>query len=105
VALSTLRHAAKVGYCGLDRQRRPISGDEIRACWESRPETAEVPADASIPVFVRTPVPRRDFIEVTEAGRVGSDRRAPHGSEPAIEADVATPVVAPRWSLWEDAEA
>lgn len=26
-----------LGYCGLDRTREPLRGDEIRACWESRP--------------------------------------------------------------------
>jgi hypothetical protein len=30
------RHAVAVnlGYCGLDRDRQPLRGDEIRACWE-----------------------------------------------------------------------
>ena len=50
----TCRHfrasvAAKVGYCGLDRQRQPISGDEIRSCWESRPEPAEPSGDPGVP--------------------------------------------------------
>ena len=26
--------AAKVGFCGLDRRREPLRGDEVRACWE-----------------------------------------------------------------------
>ena len=26
--------AAKVGFCGLDRKREPLQGDEVRACWE-----------------------------------------------------------------------
>jgi hypothetical protein len=26
--------AASIGYCGLDRARVPLSGDEIRSCWE-----------------------------------------------------------------------
>jgi hypothetical protein len=39
---ATCRHfrlsvAAKVGYCGLDRDRRPLDGSEIRACWEEAP--------------------------------------------------------------------
>jgi len=29
-----------LGYCGLDRTRSPLRGDEIRACWESRLEAA-----------------------------------------------------------------
>ena len=35
----TCRHfrqsvAARVGYCGLDRRRQPLEGDDVRACWE-----------------------------------------------------------------------
>jgi hypothetical protein len=31
------RHAVfgGTGYCGLDRRRDPLAGDEIRACWSS----------------------------------------------------------------------
>jgi hypothetical protein len=25
-----------LGYCGLDRGRSPLVGDEIRACWTAR---------------------------------------------------------------------
>ncbi len=36
---ATCRHfrhsvAAQLGYCGLDRARQPLRGDEIRPCWE-----------------------------------------------------------------------
>jgi hypothetical protein len=24
-----------VGYCGLDRTRSPLQGDEIRPCWDA----------------------------------------------------------------------
>jgi hypothetical protein len=27
-----------LGYCGLDRDRTPLRGDEIRPCWESMPQ-------------------------------------------------------------------
>ncbi|HUQ77931.1 MAG TPA: hypothetical protein VM427_03525 [Patescibacteria group bacterium] len=26
--------AARFGFCGLDRHRLPLNGDEVRACWE-----------------------------------------------------------------------
>ena len=26
--------ASRLGYCGLDRQRTPLHGDEVRECWE-----------------------------------------------------------------------
>jgi hypothetical protein len=36
---ATCRHfrhavAAQIGYCGLDRRRQPLRGDEMRGCWE-----------------------------------------------------------------------
>jgi hypothetical protein len=36
---ATCRHfrhavAAQLGYCGLDRRRQPLRGDEMRGCWE-----------------------------------------------------------------------
>jgi hypothetical protein len=79
-ACATCRHfrrsvAAQLGYCGLDRQRRPLNGDEIRACWEaaagpagpsepgrSRPRPASVDLDLE-----RTPVRRLEFVEVGAA--------------------------------------
>ncbi|HEV8281619.1 MAG TPA: hypothetical protein VGQ02_07180 [Candidatus Limnocylindrales bacterium] len=40
---ATCRHfrdavAVNLGYCGLDPARSPLRGDEIRPCWEARPE-------------------------------------------------------------------
>jgi hypothetical protein len=29
--------APQIGFCGLDRRRRPLAGDEIRGCWEASP--------------------------------------------------------------------
>jgi hypothetical protein len=31
-----------LGYCGLDRSRSPLRGDEIRPCWDARPDAATV---------------------------------------------------------------
>jgi hypothetical protein len=39
--------AARVGFCGLDRRRQPLRGDEVRACWEDA--AAPVPPDPAIP--------------------------------------------------------
>jgi hypothetical protein len=64
--------AAQLGYCGLDRQRRPLNGDEIRGCWEAAilapdaPEPARSrprPATASLDLE-RTAVRRLEFVEV-----------------------------------------
>jgi hypothetical protein len=122
-ACASCRHfrrsvAAQVGYCGLDRERRPLRGDEIRACWEARAETPEAPASGiprSAPTpatFVedRTPVRRLEFVEVgVSAGRPS---RKPAGGAVAVEDDIpaeAATLLEPgppetRWSLWGDAE-
>jgi hypothetical protein len=41
---ATCRHfrdavAVNLGYCGLDRGRSPLRGDEIRPCWDGSPAT------------------------------------------------------------------
>lgn len=43
---STCRHfrralAGDLGFCALDRRRLPLTGRELRGCWEENPETAE----------------------------------------------------------------
>jgi hypothetical protein len=71
--------AAQLGYCGLDAQRRPLRGDEIRGCWEASATTIETPTPdheqaathrALPPLNVvedRTPVRRLEFVEVQTA--------------------------------------
>jgi len=29
--------AGRLGFCGLDRRRDPLHGDEMRGCWEAPP--------------------------------------------------------------------
>jgi hypothetical protein len=43
---STCRHfrqslAARVGYCGLDKRRLPLTGRELRGCWTAPPPETE----------------------------------------------------------------
>lgn len=61
--------AAQLGYCGLDRRRAPLVGDEIRACWESPPAavTANPVRQASPPAVADAAegrAGRREFIEI-----------------------------------------
>jgi len=30
--------AGNLGFCGLDRLRAPLTGEEIRPCWDGAPE-------------------------------------------------------------------
>lgn len=39
--------AARFGFCGLDRHRLPLNGDEVRACWEDGAIPA--PPDPAMP--------------------------------------------------------
>ena len=72
----TCRHfrraiAGELGYCGLDRRRIPLRGDELRGCWEaaSADVTAARTGDAgrdrgASPSAVPTGTPRFDFVPV-----------------------------------------
>jgi hypothetical protein len=111
--------AAQLGYCGLDRERRPLRGNEIRACWEASTVPIEVaPAGSArwLPtpfdtVDDGTPVRKLEFVEVG-VGPVKPPRRTP-ASERAAETEALAPADPPapvspgepRWSLWGDAEA
>ena len=118
---ATCRHfrrsvAASVGYCGLDRRRTPLRGDEIRPCWEAaldRPGAPEIGA----PTRTDVPAPRFGFVPVDEGPSGtsppvgGPDRRL--GSTPAERSTGPTGVPAlgapgaldPVGTLWGDVEA
>jgi hypothetical protein len=83
--------AAGVGYCGLDRSRAPLHGDEIRACWEDShsvpgPATTD-PADDWLPdidpTAPQTPPPTS--LPVVQLERVAL---APGGARLWVEVDV-----------------
>jgi hypothetical protein len=116
-ACGTCRHyrrsvAAQLGYCGLDRKRQPLTGDEIRGCWEAWP------AGMTRPEMAPTIGPARpiteghrhlEFIEV-RAGVATGAAGAPISDVPAVtDAEPALPPVSPvsppgepGWSLWGD---
>lgn len=112
--------AAQLGYCGLDRARAPLSGAEIRPCWEAG---ASVPADPARPLPVgraMEPGARRQFVEIGGASvSARDDGQAPpapaqapaHGASSANgparsvgPSPAARPVEA-RWSLWSEFDA
>jgi hypothetical protein len=114
----TCRHfrravAANLGYCGLDRARTPLAGDELRGCWTQAPVTADAESGGrSRPLPVHTPAatPRLDFVEVTPTStraRRRTERDGPAATPvPSMEAPPAT-IPEPgrdeaRWSLWGD---
>ena len=101
--------AGQLGYCGLDPRRQPLTGEEIRGCWEGWP------AGATTTVHPLTIVPARtsgtdrrplEFVEVASMVQPSAPGDAaepvPGGASPAGEA--APPIGEPRWNLWGDAD-
>lgn len=75
---ATCRHfrrsvAGGLGFCGLDRARAPLRGDELRGCWDpgDHGEPAAVPA-AEPRTDVRN---RREFVPLERAPEAASSRR------------------------------
>jgi len=103
----TCRHfrrsvAAQIGYCGLDRLRQPLTGAEIRACWEAWPAGALRPGTALTIAPAQRPDDdhHREFVEVgvtAVAVAIAEDEPGPAIGDPA-----AAPVTEPAWSLWGD---
>jgi hypothetical protein len=103
--------AGSLGYCGLDRGRQPLVGDEIRACWEAWPAGAEpvvVAPGTVIPVGAGTSEPDRAqplaVVEVRDASAAGPPALPdePPG-EPGLSDGLPAPIRLrdePGWSLW-----
>ena len=107
----TCRHfrqsvAGTLGYCGLDRRRQPLVGDEIRPCWDAWPGAVEAIALAplTIPPATSSEQPRGpiEFVEVL--GPVTDDASTATGEVAALPPRPATllPADEPGWSLWGD---
>src|SRR6187399_1116297 len=105
-ACGTCRHfrrsvAAQLGYCGLDRRRTPLVGDEIRACWEAR-RTFPVEAPVGAPLMAHAVAVldrpgHREFVEVAgDAGRPAASS-APDGdrADPAAILPATDPASVP----------
>jgi hypothetical protein len=96
--------AGQLGYCGLDRQRKPLHGSEIRPCWEAADAAnVTVPALPGVgPVWpleavdARTAVRPLQFVEV-EPARTETEPPEPMITAPSSAAE-------PGWSLWGEAE-
>ncbi len=114
--------AGSLGYCGLDRRRQPLAGDEIRECWEAWPGGAD-------PTFAAAAAGRAAADEATVAGRTatlefievhGRLASEPIGPNPEPAAPSPEPITPgpdspafvpplgappePGWSLWGDLE-
>jgi hypothetical protein len=105
-ACGTCRHfrrsvAAQIGFCGLDRRRQPLVGDEIRSCWEAWPDGVD-PRPGGLPTIAPaasdgTATRRIEFVEIEDV--LGSDEVV---NGPAAVSPPIGPAAEPRWSLWGD---
>jgi len=111
--------AGTLGYCGLDRRRQPLAGDEIRDCWEARPGGADptLAAAAGRTAAEEATAGGRaaplEFIEVhgrlapepvvasTEPAAPSGEPTAPGPEAPGFVPPPGPPTE-PGWSLWGD---
>ena len=96
--------AGQLGYCGLDRQRHPLTGDEIRSCWEAADATSiNVPALPGVgPVWPLEAVDTRTTVHTLDFDEVASSPDAAVPADPIVPGKL--PTGESRWSLWGDAE-
>ena len=96
---STCRHfrpslASDIGYCALDRARRPLTGLELRGCWTQRPAAAVGEASAAVrgapeSGALRESVQARGFVPLDDVAPVA---RIAQGA-PDPDASIAPPVL------------
>lgn len=93
--------AANLGYCGLDRRRRPLDGGEIRSCWEAGDIATAGPAPSGVPAPGATPRARLDFVEIAPSALPRTERLV----GPTIVSPTLPATNEPGWSLWGDPDA
>jgi hypothetical protein len=106
----TCRHyrrsvAGQLGYCGLDARRQPLTGEEIRGCWEARP-VALLADPAPVTIGPARPIddarPPLAFVEVSATAPI-DDAGEPGVEDPTIALGLPG-AMEPGWSLWGDLE-
>jgi hypothetical protein len=119
--------ASELGYCAFDARRRPLTGRELRGCWEQRvgaaaPESPPIVESHRLRVAQRPwpapppatadPVMARGFVPIELLGRLPTSPGHPPatGSEAARETPPAYVIPEPdedwseRTSLFGDGE-
>ncbi|MEK6721713.1 MAG: hypothetical protein AABZ33_13750 [Chloroflexota bacterium] len=111
--------APGIGYCGLDRRRLPLLGNELRSCWEAaaaRVYGAATPASGAARIDGEVASggdrARLDFVPVGEApgvplndattGTRARKRRSPASSRTAPPPPTPVAAVGTRIGLWDE---
>jgi hypothetical protein len=97
----TCRHfrgsvAARVGFCGLDRRRTPLTGGEVRACWEDG--ALLPPPDPATPGLL-------DLLSVHALGEAPDGDGGEEGAAPAARPAFRTAGPSGSRRLWVEVEA
>jgi hypothetical protein len=97
--------AGQLGYCGLDRRRQPLTGDEIRGCWDARaPSLGDgTPVPLTIAAARTTGGESRPPIDFVEVGMLPSADVDDTVADASLPSATTLPAE-PGWSLWGDAE-
>lgn len=101
--------AGQLGYCGLDRRRVALQGDEIRGCWEGVTDVA-VPPARPVTTLVRATTTRTwtevgAGAEVAPASETSSSAEQPGRAATGADATLPAPIIdPPPPRLWSDAE-
>jgi hypothetical protein len=113
----TCRHfrasvATRIGYCGLDRDRAPLAGDEIRGCWVAVPAIATgIETATAADQLVEFAPPRLilGFVPVESvagaAAAAGETATVTVAVAPLPPTLVPSPAPADEGMLWSDLEA
>jgi hypothetical protein len=104
--------AGQLGYCGLDRARAPLTGDEIRPCWEPAEATGtSIPALPGVgqvwpleAIDDGTLVRPLEFVEIEPRRIATIDASAiPPDAVPG-KTPIGPAAAGERWSFWSDLE-
>jgi hypothetical protein len=97
--------AGQLGYCGLDRGRQPLTGDEIRGCWEGPTGTGtSVPLTIADARAGEDPRPSLEFVEVGASASAHEDAKALEDRVVPSSDGSTTPSPDSGWVLWGDLE-
>jgi hypothetical protein len=67
--------AGRFGYCGLDRTRAALQGDEVRDCWQAPSRTESYEGLFRELTVLAGPAPAEPTVVPREAGQVSDDTR------------------------------
>jgi hypothetical protein len=96
--------AGQLGYCGLDARRQPLTGEEIRGCWEARPAAL---VQDPVPLTIGPARPADDARPVLAFVEVDAMAANDGSGLPEPDATIAPGPPAttePGWSLWGELE-